>query len=61
MIGEGVCRTAPATPGLLINKEGVCRTALAKPGLLIIHVLLLESDLMENKEKKEEPSFTRLD
>ena len=35
MSNEGVCRTAPATPGLLINEEGVCRTAQATPGLLI--------------------------
>ena len=26
---EGVCRTAPATPGLLMIDEGDCRTAPA--------------------------------
>ena len=34
MSDKGDCRTAPATPGLLINHKGVCRTAPATPGLL---------------------------
>ena len=33
---EGVCRTSPATPGLLMSDGGVCRTALATQCLLII-------------------------
>ena len=33
---EAVYRTAPATPGLLINHGGDCRTAPATPGLLNI-------------------------
>ena len=45
----GVCRTAPATPGLLIiylinqsNSDGdVCRTAPATPGLLTSHLQIL--------------------
>ena len=36
MSDEGVCRTAPATPGLLISDGGVCRTAPATPGLLMM-------------------------
>ena len=35
---EGVCRTAPATPGLLMSDGGDCRTAPATPGLLNIYM-----------------------
>ena len=41
MSDKGVFRTAPATPGLLINDEGVCRTAPATSGLFIISLLLV--------------------
>ena len=34
MNDRGDCKTAPATPDLLISNEGDCRTAPATPGLL---------------------------
>ena len=38
MSNKADCRTAPATPGLLIilsmSNEGVCKTTAATPGLL---------------------------
>ena len=40
MSDKGVCRTAPATPGLLISDGGDCRTARATRGLLNIIIML---------------------
>ena len=37
MSNRDVCRTAPATPGLL--NKGVCRTAAATPGLLMSDIV----------------------
>ena len=48
MSNEGNCRTAPATPGLLMSDEGVCRTAPVTTGLLIIHDIYFET-LSESK------------
>ena len=53
MSDGGDCRTAPATPGLLINDEAVYRTAPATPGLLTRHLILpYHVGKRENVDKK---------
>ena len=38
----GVCRTAPATPGLLNIHDTICRRAAARPSLLKMEILSLQ-------------------
>ena len=54
MSDGGDCRTAPATPGLLINDEAVYRTAPATPGLLTTYrvELTLNVDKVIKKRAK---------
>ena len=61
MSNEAVCRTAPATPGLLniftkdrsvselISDEGVCRTVPATTGLLITSRMPVQEEHIKKK------------